>query len=158
MLDTIRATSVGAYSDGGFDFLKGRLAFHPSAQRYEYGTVSVPLRAGLGAAIGFIRRIGIQKVWQRDQELATALFDGLRAIPGIAVLSPALPAMRSAMVTFKHATLPYGKLQEHLGAKNLRTRPVSEGGLEAVRVSFHIYNTPEEVARVLEAVRTAPKG
>jgi selenocysteine lyase/cysteine desulfurase len=41
---------------------------------------------------------------------------------------------------------------------NLRARGVSEGGMNALRVSTHIYNTFEEVERVLEAVRTAWKG
>jgi selenocysteine lyase/cysteine desulfurase len=30
--------------------------------------------------------------------------------------------------------------------------------MHALRLSFHLYNTPGEVARVLEALRTAPKG
>jgi len=153
MLDTIEAKFVGAYSDGGFDFLKGTFAFHPTAQRYEYGTVSVPLRVGLGAAISFIQKIGIENVWKRDRALSTALFHGLQKIPGVSVLSPEDEGMRSAMVTFMHTKLPYLELQKQLNALNLRTRGVSEGGLAALRISTHIYNTPEEVERVLEGVR-----
>ena len=157
MLDTIDAKFIGAYSDGGFDFLKDQVALNPAAQRYEYGTVSIPLRAGLGAGIRFLQRIGMENVWARDRRMATSLRDGLTRIPGVVVLSPTDDAMRSAMVTFMHETLPYLKLQEHLNTYNLRTRGVSEGGLAALRVSFHIYNTPAEVDRVLEGVRTAAK-
>ncbi|MEW6510956.1 MAG: aminotransferase class V-fold PLP-dependent enzyme [Bacteroidota bacterium] len=155
MLDTVRATSVGAYSDGGFDFLKGTLAFHPSAQRYEYGTVNVPLRVGLWEAVRFIRRIGIRQVWERDRMLSTRLYRGLREIPGVRVHSPEADDMRSAMITFSHEALPHLELQNHLTTYNLRTRPVGEGGMAALRVSTHIYNMPDEVDRVLEGVKTA---
>jgi selenocysteine lyase/cysteine desulfurase len=158
MLDTIEAKHIGAYSDGGFDWGKGTMAFHPSSRRYEYGTVSVPLRAGLGAAVRFIQRIGIETVWQRDRALAGRLFEGLRALPGVRVLSPEDGALRSAMITFQRADLPHTELQEHLNTHNLRTRPVTEGGLAALRVSLHIYNSFGDVDRVLEGVRTAPKG
>lgn len=157
MLDVIDAKFIGAYSDGGFDFLKGTFAFNPAAQRYEYGTVSTPLRVGLGAAVRFLQRIGMQNVWERDRVLAARLASGLREIAGIRVLSPADDAMRSAMITFDHRDIPYLKMQEHLNTFNLRTRGVSEGGLAALRISMHVYNTPEEVDRVLEGVRTAKK-
>jgi selenocysteine lyase/cysteine desulfurase len=155
MWDTLAAKFVGAYSDDGFDFLKGTFAFHPSARRYEYGTVSIPLRVGLHAAINFVQKIGIENVWKRDHALATRLFEGLRDTPEVKVLSPADDTMRSAMVTLMHDRLPYLKLQEHLNTYKLRTRSVTEGGLAALRISTHIYNSFEEVERVLEGVRSA---
>lgn len=158
MLDVIRAKFVGAYSDNGFDLAKGSLNLHPTAQRYEYGTVSIPLRFGLGAAIKFLQRIGMENVWKRDQALSTRLFKGLHEIPYIKVLSPASDAERSALITFKHEKLSNGDLQNHLSTYKLRTRGVGEGGLNALRVSTHIYNMYEEVDRTLEAVRTAWKG
>ncbi len=155
MLDQIDAKFIGAYSDGGFDFLKGTFAFNPAAQRYEYGTVSTPLRVGLGAAIRFLQRIGMQNVWTRDRMLSSRLYNGLREIPRVQVLSPAEDSMRSAMITFAHPEIPHLKMQEHLNTFNLRTRSVSEGGLAALRISTHVYNTPGEIDRVLEGVRTA---
>jgi len=157
MLDTVDAKFVGAYSDGGFDFLKGTFAFNPSAQRYEYGTVNVPLRVGLGTAIEFIRKIGIDNIWKRDQALSAKLYAGLNDIAGVHVLSPDDHRMRSAMITLMHERVPHRELQEHLDGYKLRTRSVTEGGLAALRISTHIYNLPEEIDRVLEGVRTAGK-
>jgi len=62
------------------------------------------------------------------------------------------------MVTFKHEKLPFLELQRHLDSYKLRTRGVGEGGVDGLRISTHIYNTFEEVERVLEAVKTARKG
>ena len=158
MLDTIGAKFVGAYSGGDFDLAKGTVSFNPAARRYEYGTVSIPLRVGLGAAVAFIRNIGIERIWKRDKMLADALVAGLGALPDIMLISPSRPEMRSAMVTIQHRTIGHEKLQEHLDTCNLRTRSVTEAGLKALRFSFHVYNTPGEVSRILEGLRTAPKG
>jgi selenocysteine lyase/cysteine desulfurase len=154
MLEVIVPLFIGAYS-ADFDFLKDFYSYEASAQRYEYGTVSIPLRHGLGTGIDFIQRIGIDTVWKRDRALADALYDGLRAIPGVTVLSPPSPDLRSAMTTFMHGRLPHLEMQKHLDTYNLRTRSVTEGGLAALRVSTHIYNTFEEVDRVIAGVRSA---
>jgi cysteine desulfurase / selenocysteine lyase len=158
MLDTIQPKFTGAYSAGEFDLAKGTLDFVPTAQRYEYGTVSIPLRVGLGAAIDFLQKIGMENIWKRDQSLSTRLFKGLKVIPYVSVLSPESSTERSALVTFKHEKVPYGDLQRHLDTCKLRTRGVGEGGVNALRISTHLYNTPDEVDRALEAVKTAYKG
>ncbi len=157
MLDVIQPKFVGAYSDDGFDLSTGTLKFHPTAQRYEFGTVSIPLRFGLGTAIKFMQRIGMENVWRRDQALSTRLFNGLRGIPYVKVLSPAQETDRGALITMQHEKLPYLDLQNHLNKFKLRTRGVSEGGVNGLRISTHIYNSVEEVDRVLEATRTAWK-
>ncbi|MBI3579946.1 MAG: aminotransferase class V-fold PLP-dependent enzyme [Ignavibacteriales bacterium] len=158
MLDIIEAKHIGAYSDSGvYDLVKNELKLHPSAQRYEYGTVSIPLRVGFGAAVKFIQHIGIENVWKRDQALSTYLFKKLREIPNIKVLSPASDTERSAMISFQHEKLPFLELQTHLNAYKLRTRGVSEGGVNALRISTHIYNNFEEIDRLLEGVKTAKK-
>ncbi|MDE3056753.1 MAG: aminotransferase class V-fold PLP-dependent enzyme [Bacteroidota bacterium] len=155
MLDVIQAKFIGAYSDNGFDFAKQDLVLHPSAQRYEYGTVSIPLRVGVHAAFKFIEKIGIENIWKRDQALSTRLFNALREIPDIVLLSPENSSMRSAMITFKHKKIPYIPLQAHLDSYKLRTRGVGEAGLDALRISTHIYNSFDEIDRVLEGIRTA---
>ena len=158
MLDVIQPKFTGAYSADEFDLAKGTLKFHPTAQRYEFGTVSAPLRFGLGAAIKFMQRIGIENVWKRDQMLSTRLFKGLQEIPHVKILSPSHDADRSALITMQHEKLAYPDLQKHLDEFKLRTRGVSEGGVNGLRISTHIYNSIEEVDRVLDATRTAWKG
>ena len=155
MLDTVTAHHVGAYSAGNFDFLSDRYVPHPTAQRYEYGTVSIPLRVVLGAAVAFIRRIGIDEIWKRDRALADRLYEGLKDIPDVVLLSSPDAALRSAMTTFMHKRRPHLELQKHLDTLNLRTRSVTEGGLEALRISTHVYTSSEEVDRVIAGVRTA---
>jgi selenocysteine lyase/cysteine desulfurase len=158
MLDVIQALEVGAYSDAGFNLQTGELKFHPTAQRYEYGTVSTPLFVGLGAGIDFLMKIGMENVWARDAALSTALLDGLKEIPNVEILSPLDQAERSAMITVKMKNIEYLKLQSFLAEKyKLRTRGVGEGGVNGLRISWHVYNSFEEVNRVLEGVKEAAK-
>lgn len=158
MLDVIQPKAAGAYSADVFDFAKNELRFVPTAQRYEYGTVSIPLRYGLGAAIKFIQKIGIENVWKRDQALASRLHRGLQEMPNVEILSPVRSEERSALTTIRHTKIAALELQKHLDTYKLRTRGVSEGGLSALRISTHLYNSPEEVDRTLEAIKTAWKG
>ncbi|MDZ7359879.1 MAG: aminotransferase class V-fold PLP-dependent enzyme [candidate division KSB1 bacterium] len=158
MLEVIQPLTVGAYSDLSHNLQTGELTFHPTAQRYEYGTVSAPLFVGLGAAIDFLMKIGMQNVWARDAALSTAFLNGLQEIAKVELLSPLNQAERGAMITFKMKNIDCLKLQSFLAEKyKLRTRSVSEAGLNALRVSWHIYNSFDEVNRVLEGVREAAK-
>ena len=158
MLDVIEPQFVGAYSDNGFNFQKGELAFHPTAQRYEYGTVNIPLRVGFHEAVKFIQRIGINNVWKRDKALSNYLAEKLRAIPGVTVVSPHSDSERSAMISFKHEKLPFLELQSHLSKFDLRTRGVSEGAVNALRISCHIYNSFDELDRLVAGVLSATQG
>jgi len=157
-LDLIDARFVGAYSGTGhFDIRTGEFQFHPTAQRYEYGTVSAPLIAGLGAAFDFSLQIGLDAIWRHNHALAAALKDGLNEL-GARVLSPQRADEHSSMITFKLDGVGYKTLKPFLTEKfNLRTRGIYEGGLDGVRISLHLYNSLADVGRVLEGVEAAQK-
>lgn len=149
-LDLIAAKHIGGYSNTGeFDLTRGIMQLHPSAQRYEYGTVSAPLLAGLSAALEFVLQIGVQNIWRHNFALAAKLREGLEPL-GIAINSP---QAHSAMITFTVPKRSREEVMRMLAEKfQLRTRGIYEGGLNAVRVSFHVYNSFAEVERVLEGV------
>ncbi len=103
-------------------------------------------------------QIGMETVWTRIAALATAFLNGLQEIPNVEILSPLDPPARSAMITFKMKNIEYLKLQSFLAEKyKLRTRGVGEGGVNALRISWHLYNSFEEVNRVLAGVKEAAK-
>lgn len=155
-LDLIESKYLGGYSNiGEFDMRTGAFQFHPTAQRYEYGTVSSPLFAGLGAAMEFLLKIGMANIWRRDHAMASALKEGLLKL-GVEVNSPQNPEEHSAIITFTLRNMERSKLQNFLAEKyQLRTRGIYEGGLDAIRISLHLYNSFAEVDKVLEAVQAA---
>ncbi len=156
-LDALDATFVGAYSaSGDWDMIStGEFTFTNTAQRFEYGTVNVPLFVGLGASMQFLLDIGIDHVWSHNHALGAALIKGLNELD-VEVVSPQHPDEHSSIITFRLQNMPYGKLQSFLASKyQLRTRGIYEGGLDALRISLHLYNSPADVERVLAGVAAA---
>jgi selenocysteine lyase/cysteine desulfurase len=72
----------------------------------------------------------------------------LRVVPGLELLTPAEPAARSAIVTFHFPGRDNRGIASRLVQRRLRARSVTEGRLDAVRVSFYLYNNADEVARL----------
>jgi selenocysteine lyase/cysteine desulfurase len=152
-LDQIEAKWVGAYSGAGeFDMATGVFGFADTAQRYEFGTVPVSLFHGLSEAMGFLLDLGMDRVWARSHYLGQRLITGLRSA-GAEVVSPLDSSENSGIIVFRVKGMTRPELQSYL-AKNykIRSRGIYEGGLEAVRVSPHIYSTGADVDRVIEAV------
>jgi selenocysteine lyase/cysteine desulfurase len=79
-------------------------------------------------------------------------------VAGITVLTPAAADLRASITTFRHERATADKVFGYL-VKNhhLRCRPVTEQGLEAVRISTHVFNSRAEADRVIAAVRAAAK-
>ncbi len=154
-LDAVTPTEVGAYSDSEYE-LPDVFDYHPSARRFEPGTRDGSTVLGLVEAVAFLNRIGMARVEARGKYLASYLKDRLREIEGVRILSPDKPEHASAMTTFKTDRVPYKELYTYLLQEhNLRCRVVSERGLDAVRVSTHIFNNIDECDRVVEATRSA---
>jgi selenocysteine lyase/cysteine desulfurase len=157
--EVIEPKFVGAYSGGGeWDMIStGQFHWTDSAQRYEYGTVSVPLFVGLGASMDFLLQIGIHNIWRHNHAMGAALKEGLNEL-GATVLSPQDADEHSSIITFKIDNMEYPQLQGFLGKEHkLRTRGIYEGGLNGLRISLHLYNDFDDVDRVLAGVRAAMK-
>jgi len=162
-LSTAVPTTVGAYSDASSSMRDRRLVLRPGAQRFEYGTQNDALIYGIESAVDFVSSIGVPVTWARNRALAEQCVAGLARVPGIELLSPSEPEDRSAIVTFKVAGRDNRQVASELVRRKLRVRSVTEGGLDAVRASFHVYNDSLEVDRLLLALREvvaagAPKG
>ncbi len=152
-IEQIAPMAVGAYSSADFDF-QGQLTYAQGVRRHEYGTRDAASVVALAEAARFQLALGRKRIAARCAELATRLFDGLSSLPGVTVLTPARADARAAMVTFSVAGFDAKTLfRELLETHKLRCRPVTEDGLEALRVSLHIFNTEDDCDRVVSAVR-----
>lgn len=154
-LDEVMPTEVGAYSDDGYE-LPDFFAYNPTAQRYEPGTRDSASILGILEAIRFLKRIGMDRVVERGHGLAEYLRAGLREIPGVTVLTPSVPGLSAAMTTFKTDSVPYDDLDKFLSEQyHMRLRIVTERGLDAIRVSTHLFNFREECDRVINGTKSA---
>ncbi|MFG3700291.1 cysteine desulfurase-like protein [Micromonospora sp. NPDC047620] len=141
--------------------------------RFEYGTPSFPLLAGVAAAVDHLAgldpaatgsrrerlRAGLTAAQAYEESLLDRLLDGLAGLPGVRVLGS--PARRCPTVSFRLAGLSPQRTQEELGAAGFclsagdyyayeyfqATGLRDSGG--AVRASIYHYNTVDEVDRLL---------
>ncbi len=148
-LETIQPVTVGAYSDDGYDPEKRTLTYHPTAQRFEYGTQNEALFHGLQEGAKFILTIGLNRIIERNRKMAEAFYSGLINLPSITILSPEEEKYRSSMITFKSKSHDNSEVASYLSGKRIRVRVVNEANLGGVRVSFHLYNDESDVERIL---------
>ena len=157
LLDTLQVYHVGAYSDTGWDLtttpmLKG---YNPSAHRYDFGSQNASLFAGAEESVNFMEEIGMDKVEKRVRELSTRLQQGLLQLGNkVEMLTPVEEQSKGGMITFKLANKTNTEFNTIAGQNKFRIRIVPESGLNAIRISTHIYNNEQEVDRFVELVKS----
>ena len=152
-IDEVAPMHVGAYSSSDFDFA-GQLVYTEGVRRHEYGTRNAAEVVALAEAARFQESIGRERIAAHGAQLAERVANGLRELRGVQVLTPRERALRASMVTFAIDGRPAGEVFGYLLDKHrLRCRPVTEDGLNAVRVSLHVFNTPYHAERVVAGVR-----
>lgn len=157
-MEQIQPVTVGAYSDDGYDIEKFTLNYHPTAQRFEYGTQNESMFSGLKEGAEFILNIGLDRIIDRNKIMAEEFYSGLKNIPGISILSPAEAKYRSSMITFKSKSHDNGDIAAHLSKKRIRVRVVNEAKLGGIRVSFHLYNSLVDVNTILSEIENFVTG
>ena len=153
-LDDVAPTEVGAYSDNGTYEIPDSFEYNATAQRYEPGTRDAATVVGMAAAIEFLEMIGMEQVATYSQSLALYLQQQLRALAGVQVLTPEDPALSAGITTFRVDTIPFRDLYHVLSIDyKIRCRIVTERGIDAVRISTHIFNNQAECDHVVEGIK-----
>lgn len=123
------------------------------------GTIDESRLAGLLASVEFLRAIGMPRIEARVRHLRGRLEEGVRALPGVFVASPDDEALSSGMVSFRLDGVESIALQRHLSrTANVRTRVIGEYDYGWMRLSTHLYNTPDEIDRVLDLLGDVAEG
>lgn len=134
--------------------------------RLEAGTHNMPGIAGLLAGVRYVRRRGPHKILDHEKHLTQLAAQGLKTVPGLRLyVSPGLRDQTGVL-----SLTAEGKDVESLGAaladrgfavrSGIHCAPCahrSAGTLDTgtVRLSFSDFNTPEEVRRLIPAIRQA---
>ena len=118
------------------------------------GTKDFPVRAAIGTALDYINSIGLLKIEKRCRSLSNYLKAGLSKIDSITILSS----------PNDHLSAPGSTIFEKKGLDAYESVPMMENlisthidehvrdGHNAIRVSTHIYNTKQQIDRLLEAL------
>ncbi|ANE55451.1 family 2A encapsulin nanocompartment cargo protein cysteine desulfurase [Methylomonas sp. DH-1] len=137
-----------------------KTVYQPAPAKFEAGTGNIADAVGLGAALDYLNRIGIENVARYEHELLEYGMHVLRAIPGVRLIGTA-PDKTSVLsfVLAGHSTQDVGKALNDAGiavrSGHHCAQPILRRfGLEAtVRPSLAFYNTYDEIDRLVAVVK-----
>ena len=138
--------------------------YAPAPQRFEAGTQMISQVVGLAAAARYLDEIGMAAIEAHEHHLVTATLEGLAEIPQVRLIGPSDPAVRRSPVSFVVDGVHAHDVGQVLDDDGVAVRvghhcaaPLHRrlGVAATVRASFAVYNTLDEVDRLIAGVRRA---
>ncbi|MFS0394212.1 cysteine desulfurase [Corynebacterium striatum] len=132
--------------------------------RFEAGTQMTSQVVGLGAAVKFLSEVGMANIHAHEQKLTARALEGLQQIPGLRIVGPTTTEQRGGAVSFVVDGVHPHDLGQVLDSHGVSIRtghhcawPLHRAGNinSTARASFYLYNTEEEVDKLIEAVKAA---
>ncbi|MEX0330418.1 MAG: aminotransferase class V-fold PLP-dependent enzyme [Puniceicoccaceae bacterium] len=153
-LDEVACSHAGAYSSGQYK-LPDTFVYAPFAHRHEYGTRDAASILGLETALRLQQKIGLERIAKHGKKLVAEARLVLGNIDGVKILTPGHPDMHNSILSFRIAGKESGDLYRRLLEEhNLRCRNVTERGINAIRISWHVYNSEADLESLEKAVRS----
>lgn len=118
---------------------------HDDARRFRLGAAPYPAMFALHAALDHLRETDAAAVRDHVRVLGDALIEGLRRFD-LRLLTPEEPSRRAGIVSFEHPD--HARIGQALGEQGVVVW--SKDG--RVRISFHVYNTTEDIEACLRAL------
>lgn len=132
--------------------------------KFEGGTPIIAGAIGLGVAIDFLEEIGLDHIANYEHELVAYAMDEMEKIEGLTIYGPSDPMKRCGLVTFNVDDVHPHDLATALDMSGVAVRaghhcaqPLMKwlNASATARASFYMYNTKEDVDRLVEAIRAA---
>ncbi len=133
--------------------------------KFEAGTPNIAGVIAFGEALAYLERVGMDQIRAHERELTEYAIQQLRKVDGVTLYGPVgATAERGGAVSFNVDGLHPHDVGTVLDAEGVAIRaghhcakPLMRrlGVAATARASFYLYNTPEEVDRLIEALRAA---
>lgn len=129
--------------------------------KFEAGTPNIAGAIGLGAAIDYLEKIGMQTIHEYEQAIVAELLPKLQQIDGLTIYGPQNPAEHTAVIAFNLDHLHPHDVASALDMQGIAVRAghhcaqplIKELGCFATaRASFYFYNTKEEADQLVAAI------
>jgi cysteine desulfurase/selenocysteine lyase len=130
-------------------------------RKFEAGVPNMAQAVGLSAAIDYLNTVGMEKIFEHEQELTEQLLTGLSKISGVNVVGPLDMKDRGGVVSFTiDGVHPHdvGQVLDQYGIA-VRTGhhcawPLMKklNLVGTTRASFHLYNDANDINALLEAI------
>jgi cysteine desulfurase / selenocysteine lyase len=131
--------------------------------KFEAGTSQIAEAIGLGAAVDWIRAIGMPSIRSHEQALVAGTLERLASseVPGLSIQGPPAASDRGALVSFTLEGAHPHDIADILGglgvcvrAGHHCTQPLmrSLGVHATTRASFAVHNSPDDVQRLIDGL------
>lgn len=133
-------------------------------QRFEAGVPMTPQAVALAAACDYLSKVGMDRIAAHEHALVGYALERLGAIEGVRIVGPADTVDRGGAVSFEVEGIHPHDLGQVLDDRGVEVRvghhcawPLHRklGIVATTRASFYLYNTPEDVDALVDAVRAA---
>jgi cysteine desulfurase/selenocysteine lyase len=132
--------------------------------KFEAGTAAVAEAVGLGVAVGYLSALGMDNVRAHERELTAYALDRLAEVDGVTVFGPPDADRRGGVLSFSFSGIHPHDIGELCGREGVCIRAghhcaqplMRDLGVGATaRASLHVYNSREDVDRLVEALGKA---
>ncbi|MBU0670996.1 SufS family cysteine desulfurase [Patescibacteria group bacterium] len=160
----VRLKEMRPYQTGG-DMIesvtKQKTTFNIPPWKFEAGTQPIAQVAGLGAALAYLKNIGLNKIKSHEQELTAYAYKKLSLIPQVTIYGPA-PKDRVGVISFTVKGIhPHdiAALLDNYGiairAGNHCAQPLHQilKTPATARLSFYIYNNKKEIDYFIKSLK-----
>lgn len=132
--------------------------------RFEAGTQMTSQVVGLGAAVKFLEEVGMDNIHAHEKKLTERALRQLKEIPGLRIIGPETTENRGGAISFTVEGVHPHDLGQVLDDHGVSIRvghhcawPLHRAcdAQSTARASFYLYNTEEEVDKLVDAIKAA---
>ena len=136
----------------------------PLPNKFEAGTPNIAGAVGMGAAVDFLSGVGREAILAHERALLAYALERMREIPDLTVYGPRELEERSGVVSFTLADVHPHDLATILDSRGVAVRAGHHGAQplmkrlgvgSTARASFYLYNTRDDVDRLVEGLHRA---
>jgi|TARA_B100001971_G_C18221758_1_gene557669 cysteine desulfurase/selenocysteine lyase len=137
--------------------------FNDLPWKFEAGTMNIAQAIGLKAAIDYLEKIGMKNIQNHDQELVNYCYEKLSEIKEVEIYGP---KERSSLISFNIKNVHAHDTATILDGEGIAVRAGHHCAMPlhtelnipaSVRASFYLYNTKEEIDKLVEAIHKVIK-
>lgn len=158
LLEKLDVVSTGGGMNKSFDTCVVELKNPP--ERFEAGTPNIAGAIGLAEAIKYVQKIGLNNIYEYENDLKKYAVTKLSEIAEVKIYNP---NTKAGIVSFNYKDTFPQDLATHLSMNGIAVRGGSHcakilldtfGKAGTVRASFGIYNTKEEIDKLVDCLKS----
>jgi len=138
----------------------------PAPKKFEAGVPNMAQAVGLGTALTYLSKIGMDNIHQHEIALTKYLLEGLSAITDLRIIGPKTTELRGGVVSFTLGDIHPHDLGQYLDSQGIAVRtghhcawPLTRklGVPATTRASVYLYNTTDDLDALITGVQGAQK-